>query len=446
MRSTLDAFMLAPIGVLAFLLLSGATASAFEVRGISFSDFHKSGNSCYQCGGSAGGSSTAAPAAPDPREVERQNLIVQMNYQWASGNRRGAIDLALQALTLRDDPGLREWARENNAQLVFEDARALLDKGDKRGALAGFRRAQAIWPDLFTPKGRQYIADLEQDVAREDKDEAINSAAAEQRREAIDLFTNDVQQGKWVEARNAFYSIPGSGPPYISAQNWSGLYTAEANIALDGGRLDEAIRSFQSALIEQPDNASAKAQLQAALAQRNKEAAPIQALFDKGTIGSSPVDARGPKPLADVIAAIPELAQSPAAERARKGLQAAADHDWVVARAWYQDALNHDPGNKVLERAVDLADWMVQHRNPDQVKSRTPPASPNLRSDDARRMSVIYMQLADQIVHSKQNNDRDRAKADYFAHELEMQAVEAEQFDQAVKSARQNQRLPFKQQ
>jgi Tfp pilus assembly protein FimV len=32
-------------------------------------------------------------------------------------------------------------------------------------------------------------------------------------------------------------------------------------------------------------------------------------------------------------------------------------HDWKVARAWFQDALNHDPDNAGLKRLVDLADY-----------------------------------------------------------------------------------------
>ena len=44
-------------------------------------------------------------------------------------------------------------------------------------------------------------------------------------------------------------------------------------------------------------------------------------------------------------------------DRVRKGFQAITAHDWKVARAWFQDALNHDPANAGLKRLAELADY-----------------------------------------------------------------------------------------
>lgn len=35
------------------------------------------------------------------------------------------------------------------------------------------------------------------------------------------------------------------------------------------------------------------------------------------------------------------------------------NHDWPVALAWWQEALQRDPANAALKRSVDLAQWMV---------------------------------------------------------------------------------------
>ncbi len=71
------------------------------------------------------------------------------------------------------------------------------------------------------------------------------------------------------------------------------------------------------------------------------------------------VDAR------DVPSGLPKsvaeaLPHSPAGDRVRKGFQAIQDKDWKVASAWFQDALNHDPGNEGIIRLVDLAQFTLQ--------------------------------------------------------------------------------------
>ena len=74
---------------------------------------------------------------------------------------------------------------------------------------------------------------------------------------------------------------------------------------------------------------------------------------------TSVVDARVPHDGAYLTDQVPELKNSPAADRITKGFQAVINHDWPVALAWWQDALNRDPNNAALKRSVDLAQWMV---------------------------------------------------------------------------------------
>lgn len=74
---------------------------------------------------------------------------------------------------------------------------------------------------------------------------------------------------------------------------------------------------------------------------------------------TSVVDARVPRDGAYLTDRVPELKNSPAADRITKGFQAVINHDWPVALAWWQDALKRDPNNAALKRSVDLAQWMV---------------------------------------------------------------------------------------
>jgi hypothetical protein len=58
---------------------------------------------------------------------------------------------------------------------------------------------------------------------------------------------------------------------------------------------------------------------------------------------------------------------TPAGDRVRKGFQAVLtvnwqQHDWKVALAWFQDALNHDPGNSGIKELVDLAQFTLNRR------------------------------------------------------------------------------------
>lgn len=87
---------------------------------------------------------------------------------------------------------------------------------------------------------------------------------------------------------------------------------------------------------------------------------------------TSVVDAHLPRDGASLTAQVPELKNSPAADRINKGFQAVVNHDWPVALAWFQDALNRDPNNAALKRSVDLAQWMVDKRKTKAKGPATP--------------------------------------------------------------------------
>lgn len=87
---------------------------------------------------------------------------------------------------------------------------------------------------------------------------------------------------------------------------------------------------------------------------------------------TSVVDARVPRDGAYLTDQVPELKQSPAADRITKGFQAVINHDWPLALAWWKDALQRDPNNAALKRLVDLAQWMVDRRKSKAAGPVTP--------------------------------------------------------------------------
>ena len=61
-------------------------------------------------------------------------------------------------------------------------------------------------------------------------------------------------------------------------------------------------------------------------------------------------------------------------DRVRKGFQAVADRDWKVAQAWFEDALNRDPGNANLKHLVAILDETPKGKKP--ASSPSPDAVP----------------------------------------------------------------------
>lgn len=98
-----------------------------------------------------------------------------------------------------------------------------------------------------------------------------------------------------------------------------------------------------------------RAQYIAAAQQFNSElAARVQALESRDTMV---VDARnvpsGLPPAVDTaIASAFANAPPGVSDRVRKGFQAVMERDWKVASAWFEDALNHDPGNIAIKNLL----------------------------------------------------------------------------------------------
>jgi hypothetical protein len=128
----------------------------------------------------------------------------------------------------------------------------------------------------------------------------------------------------------------------------------------------------------------------------------------KGLRGSDPaphtdtsvVDARNvqtglPKSIEDSIP------HTPAGDRVRKGFQAISEHDWKVALAWFQDALNHEPGSPGIRRLVDLAQYTLQ-RQRDLVEKPTVAA-----------MTVTKVKT-DKAIKTEVNEELDRSLKEYY--------------------------------
>jgi len=88
------------------------------------------------------------------------------------------------------------------------------------------------------------------------------------------------------------------------------------------------------------------------------QTAPASALLsgDPRVVDARNVPSGLSKPVENAIAGAYANSPPGVSDRVRKGFQAAADRDWKVAKAWFEEALNRDPGNAGLKRLVELAD------------------------------------------------------------------------------------------
>ncbi|MEK6664280.1 MAG: hypothetical protein AABY73_10495 [Pseudomonadota bacterium] len=81
-----------------------------------------------------------------------------------------------------------------------------------------------------------------------------------------------------------------------------------------------------------------------------------------------------PKDVENTIAGMYQNAPPGVSDRVRKGFQAVMDRDWKAAKAWFEDALNRDPGNVGLKRFVALAGHTPE-RNRQAAPSTAGPVS-----------------------------------------------------------------------
>lgn len=103
-------------------------------------------------------------------------------------------------------------------------------------------------------------------------------------------------------------------------------------------------------------------------------------LKPKPAANSAVVDARNvpsglPRPLDSAIAKAYANSPPGVIERVRKGFQAVLVGDWLVAKVWFQDALNRDSSNVGLKRLIILVDNSQQSDQlHDRADARNEPA------------------------------------------------------------------------
>jgi tetratricopeptide (TPR) repeat protein len=125
-----------------------------------------------------------------------------------------------------------------------------------------------------------------------------------------------------------------------------------------------------------------------------------------------------------------EIPSTPAGDRVRKGFEAIANHDWKLARAWFGDALNHDPGNAGIARLLDLASYTYKREQQGSIQEPTATSAKMDAAESAEVNAVMDRQMSEDESHTTAKGAAD--SEDAAANAAIDQALEANEVDRLV--------------
>jgi len=306
-----------------------------------------------------------AERAQRQRDYDAARALVDGALQ--ARNWREALRLLLNQQKLRDGPNVQNLIGQVQALIQWDDARAIEAGGDAERALAAYQSALSISSTPFTDNNRRYVAVLAARVAaerekreaaaKEKRDRPIVDQACAEARTLVETRPEEAL-AKLAPALALMPSDPTANGLKFEAQSAKALREQDYDAALNAleeargwGSLDDAEKSRRVARIKEA---------------RQREGAGVTRALDGALqrleMKPTPVDESVPLRATSLLSGVPELMNSPAADRISKGMQAVIDHDWPVALAWWKQALERDPANASLQRSVDLAQWMVDRK------------------------------------------------------------------------------------
>ena len=267
-------------------------------------------------------------------------------------------------------------AELNNLNLAQNVIKAIIENSPEAQRLASFGKKAATIQSNFTDTRRQ-LGELNKIMLRSlDRDASIEKLEATQ----LKLRNRIETLGGMVAAQQ---------DPGIKAHNQGVLAQASALLSgLDAQIADLKLtakhdQSQATALSGDPDMNSARTLAAAMVSDWNNASRKLR---DVVNTDAQAVDARNvpsglPKSVEDAIASAYPDSPSGVSGRVRKGFEAVGTRDWKLAKAWFEDALNHDPANAGLKSFLELADYTDKHAQHGGAGTASPPALLQLPQD-----------------------------------------------------------------
>jgi len=190
------------------------------------------------------------------------------------------------------------------------------------------------------------------------KEELDQKDLAEAADDFVDKGNKFYKEGAWGQAI-AYYKKALDYNPDNDDATYNIKKAQEKIAAEQTADIQEARLLAQQKLAQERIEAVTAQQQQAeerikAQQQYNQSAATPPVNTDPSVVDTRNISTGLPKEVEDSIP------HTPAGDRVRKGFEAIQAHDWKVALAWFQDALNHEPSDPGLQRLVDLAKYTLQ--------------------------------------------------------------------------------------
>ena len=333
------------------------------------------------CGGACGPCNSnndredRAESAYDQKVNRYNNLVDQASAAVKARNWEEAIRIANEALSVMDDSGLRKKIALWKSQLLVDQANRATDMSDRIDLV---RRALASHED---PDVRAWLNQAQASL------DARNLNA--QGQSAYDSGDYARAERLFVQAQQTDPGDPAYAKNVRLAQGQMQLQHNQGQVKSSLSQLTDTINRTETASTATTSGldfmpaGSAPADTGSGSHPDDATRAAIMTTPElPSTLDPMVVDAR------NVATGLPSsvetgIPHTPAGNRVRKGFQAIMNHDWQVARAWFKDALDHDPGNAGIERLIDLSEYTLDRK----TDSRGTAADAG--EQDAARMATL---------------------------------------------------------
>ena len=255
--------------------------------------------------------------------VNKQGLALYAKGQFLEARRlfELALGMSVSAAEIKT-------IRQNIADTHQQMGNLAHKRGDQAQALREYELANQYRPG--NAQISQSLTYLRGEIATQRQAKEMEAAAAKEARAAGERVQKSIQ-----DLARAFNAEPASG-----GLDFDGRMSGAASGGNSSGGLDFV----------------------AGLAPNKSAPTSASPTGDPRVVDARNVPSGLSKATENAIAGAYQNAPPGVSDRVRKGFQATMDRDWNVAKAWFEDALNRDPGNAGLKRLVVLSDYTLNSR------------------------------------------------------------------------------------